>query len=514
MQTTAIKESGVVEVPVGQIHPNRWNPNVLSEEDRKELKDSIANSNCLDNNPIRVRPLASGEYEIIDGEKRWEAVQQLGRPTIPCIVMEVEESKAMELTVMYDKDRGTIHPVRMGKLLSVFYRPYSKEINQEELARRFGCSQARIANFIRTYEALPEAEKYSLTNTSGSVLEEVASVKDPRLRSALLEAVSSGDERVTEAGARSRAKDLNRAIEVINEAALDPEKREQLVQEVVSSDLVGRGNVTSEVRRKVERLLIKNLRPTELEGLVFGDCREEMKKLQEGSAALVLTDVPFCITEEMAMHRRANPMKFNPKLLASSEEDRQFDVFENEDEYLKLMRDWMGEALRVLKPGGHCVVFVDRLKITEFVKIGESLGFDIRQPLYWRILNPVPNSDERDFTSAIMTMAWFTRPVKDGEKPTFHYELGQHPNYFDAPYVSGTEKLRHPSAKPISLLKEIIEYLTNAGDLIVDPFAGGGSTLEAALELERRAWGAEKNETSYKMAAERLATVRNQPTAV
>ena len=108
--------------------------------------------------------------------------------------------------------------------------------------------------------------------------------------------------------------------------------------------------------------------------------------------------------------------------------------------------------------------------------------------------------------SAVMSMVWFTKPGEGGGgRPIFNYQLGQHPNYFSAPSVSGVEKGRHPSQKPVSILKEIISYLTDPGDVVLDPFMGSGSTLEAARELNRKAIGIEKDEYHYKTATQRLA---------
>ena len=130
----------------------------------------------------------------------------------------------------------------------------------------------------------------------------------------------------------------------------------------------------------------------------------------------------------------------------------------------------------------------------------------VRQPIYWLVSNPVPNADKRDFMSAVMSMVWFTKPGEGGGgRPIFNYQLGQHPNYFSAPSVSGVEKGRHPSQKPVSILKEIISYLTDPGDVVLDPFMGSGSTLEAARELKRKAIGIEKDEYHYKTATQRLA---------
>ena len=462
---------------LSDLRENPKSAEVYGADDIEDLLESIERKGVLE--PLVIKP----DGTILSGHRRFRAARQLVREgriqsdVVPCRVVNVgDETEEKGLIIQFNRQRK---------------KTFSQTMKE-----------------ARALEAI-ERERARARQQSGLLLGE-----QRKLPSASGDASGPGRGKTAEAVAReigaSRAT-YERERKVWDAAEQGDPTAQQLVGklnrgEVTVSEAYQR--VRSEEKQREKRAEMDKVRAAPVllaEGILLGDCREEMKKLGDGSVALILTDVPFFITAEMAVHRLVNPMKFDPGLLASSEELREFDVFGSQEEYFALMREWMTEAVRVLKPGGHLVSFVDRLKITEFAKIGESLGLAVRQPIYWLVSNPVPNADKRDFMSAVMSMVWFTKPGEGGGgRPTFNYQLGQHPNYFSAPYVPGAGKGRHPSQKPVSILKEIIGYLTYPGDVVLDPFMGSGSTLEAARELNRKAIGIEKDEYHYKTARERL----------
>ena len=77
-------------------------------------------------------------------------------------------------------------------------------------------------------------------------------------------------------------------------------------------------------------------------------------------------------------------------------------------------------------------------------------------------------------------------------------------NFFESPICMGRERLKHPTQKPVRLLKHIIEIASNKGDTVLDPFMGVGSTGQASLELSRNFIGFEINSNYYKSARKRL----------
>jgi len=121
--------------------------------------------------------------------------------------------------------------------------------------------------------------------------------------------------------------------------------------------------------------------------------------------------------------------------------------------------------------------------------------------------NPVPRARKVDFMVALEHACWFTKPPRKGA--TFNYQLGQQRNYVEAPIPSGRWRI-HPTQKPLKVLETWISYLTNPGDLVLDPFAGSGSTAVACEKLGRRWIAIEKEGEYFEKAVEWLESITAQ----
>lgn len=176
-----------IEFPIEVIQPNEWNPNVMTDEEYEKLKTSIelTKGRYLADNPIMVRPIDDGLYEIIDGEHRWSAAVDLGYTSICCNVREgLDEETAMELCVVLNKDRGQINYFKLSKLLTNAYEAYSHDLNQTQVGERFGYTQNSISQILPIYERL---QKYLHVDTfSNRDLVQLARVRNNDLRYALV----------------------------------------------------------------------------------------------------------------------------------------------------------------------------------------------------------------------------------------------------------------------------------------------------------------------------------------
>jgi len=112
----------VVDVPVAEIHANRWNPNRQTEREREAERESIEAFGFID--PILLRRDDAGGFEVIDGEHRWRTVLELkaaGRwdgESIPAIIVDVDDTAAMKLTVVMNETRGHADPGQLARLLA------------------------------------------------------------------------------------------------------------------------------------------------------------------------------------------------------------------------------------------------------------------------------------------------------------------------------------------------------------------------------------------------------------
>jgi len=233
--------------------------------------------------------------------------------------------------------------------------------------------------------------------------------------------------------------------------------------------------------------------------LIVGDCLEIMAGFPDGFFDLVLTDPPWNVSSEGIIHRSMNPIKYRAKT-DIVHDFGPWDKFESEEVYLAFTEAWIREAARVLKEHGHLVTFFDLNRVTPLIAFAENSGLKMRQHLFWERTNPVPRARKVDFMIALYHASWFTKGSKSGA--TFNYFLGQQRNVVQAA-IPRRPRL-HPTQKPLEPLRVWIRYLTNPGDLVLDPFAGSGSTGIACILEGRNYILIEKDEEFARRAAKWL----------
>jgi len=145
-------------LPIHKIEPNRNQPRQdFDEEELQALSESLTTHGILQ--PLTVRELDSGYYQIIAGERRWRAARMAGISEIPVVVIEADDKKAMELALIENLQRQDLNPVEEAlgyqSLMSDF------GLTQEETAQRVAKSRPAVANALR------------LLNLSAPILERV-----------------------------------------------------------------------------------------------------------------------------------------------------------------------------------------------------------------------------------------------------------------------------------------------------------------------------------------------------
>jgi ParB family chromosome partitioning protein len=124
----------------------------FDEEALEELSQSIAATGVVQ--PIVVRALGQGKYQLIAGERRWLASQRAGKQTIPAIVREVNDEQAMEMTIVENLQRADLNPMEQARAFDRLGREF--KMTQDQMAKRTGKDRASVANFLRLLR-LPEA---------------------------------------------------------------------------------------------------------------------------------------------------------------------------------------------------------------------------------------------------------------------------------------------------------------------------------------------------------------------
>ncbi len=134
------------EIAVDRIERNPFQTRTrFDEQQLEELAASIAATGVVQ--PILVRPLSEGRFQLIAGERRWLASQKAGRPTIPAMIRVVSDEQAMEMTIVENLQRADLNPMEQARAFERLTRDF--KMTQEQMAQRTGKNRASIANFLR-----------------------------------------------------------------------------------------------------------------------------------------------------------------------------------------------------------------------------------------------------------------------------------------------------------------------------------------------------------------------------
>ena len=215
------------------------------------------------------------------------------------------------------------------------------------------------------------------------------------------------------------------------------------------------------------------------------DCMNVLKEIEDNSVDLILTDPPYNIARDNNFHTMGR------KGIDFGEWDKGFDLFS----YIDLLP-------RVCTKDASVVIFNDWKNIGEIAKYAESKGFVIKDMLRWEKSNPMPRNRDRRFVVDYEVAVWLTMPKA---KWTFNRQSETYDRpLFKGTLVSGNEKTAHTTQKPIWLMKEILQVLSNEGDTVLDPFMGSGSTGVACKELNRNFIGVELDKQYFDIAESRI----------
>ena len=147
------EQSAYRELPIYKVEPNPDQPRrEFDEEELQALADSISVHGIIQ--PLTVRELPSGYYQIIAGERRWRAARMAGISDVPVVVIEADDKKAMELALIENLQRQDLNCVEEALGYQALIEDYG--LTQEEAATRVGKSRPAVANSLRLLGLSPE----------------------------------------------------------------------------------------------------------------------------------------------------------------------------------------------------------------------------------------------------------------------------------------------------------------------------------------------------------------------
>lgn len=134
------------DVPIDLIDPNASQPRaVFHDEDMEELTNSIRERGVLQ--PILLRPLPNGRFEIVAGERRWRASQKVGLHTVPAVVRELDDLQVMEIAIVENVQRADLSAIEEARGYEVLIARFGR--TQELVAQVVGKSRSHVANMLR-----------------------------------------------------------------------------------------------------------------------------------------------------------------------------------------------------------------------------------------------------------------------------------------------------------------------------------------------------------------------------
>ncbi|TWD48186.1 modification methylase [Agrobacterium vitis] len=249
-----------------------------------------------------------------------------------------------------------------------------------------------------------------------------------------------------------------------------------------------------------------------MNSIIKGDCVSALEALPDHSVDVIFADPPYNLQLGGMLHR--------PDQSVVDAVDDEWDQFASFDAYDAFTRAWLLACRRVLKPNGTIWVIGSYHNIFRVGATLQDLNFWILNDIVWRKTNPMPNFKGRRFQNAHETMIWASRDAK-AKSYTFNYDALKASNDdvqmrsdWLFPICSGGERLKgedgkkiHPTQKPEALLARIILASSKAGDVILDPFFGSGTTGAVAKRLGRNFVGIEREQDYIDAASARIDAV-------
>jgi site-specific DNA-methyltransferase (adenine-specific) len=241
--------------------------------------------------------------------------------------------------------------------------------------------------------------------------------------------------------------------------------------------------------------------------LYRGDCLELLPRLPEhGAIDLIFADPPYFLSDDGITCRAGRMVPVN-----KGSWDRPGPL----DSMHAFNLAWLGLCRDALATDGSLWVSGTRHVIFSVGFAMQQLGMKLLNEVCWEKPNPPPNLSCRYFTHAAEILLWAVPHTRS--RHVFNYEAmrdeaggKQMKSVWRLTAPTREEKTlgRHPTQKPLALLRRIITACTRPGDLVVDPFAGSGTTGVAALALGRRFIGVERDAEFAALATRRLRATR------
>src|ERR1700674_2246327 len=244
-----------------------------------------------------------------------------------------------------------------------------------------------------------------------------------------------------------------------------------------------------------------------------GDCLDLLAQIPESSVDLVFADPPHSLSNNGITCHAGRMVSVNKGKWDKLPGDELGPARARFDKVHEFNRAWLAACQRVLNPNGTIWVSGTSHVIHSVGFAMQQLGFKLLNDISWVKPNPPPNLSCRYFTHATETLIWAAKNSKS--RHTFNYKCMKEINrgkqmksvWEIRPPESWEKRFgKHPTQKPVALLERILLASSHEGDLVLDPFLGGGTTLLTAFRLRRHALGCELSAEFLSLSIRRICS--------
>lgn len=215
--------------------------------------------------------------------------------------------------------------------------------------------------------------------------------------------------------------------------------------------------------------------------LMQGDCLERMKEIPDGSVDCIITDPPYDVITggKGSVESPKGILADNKQLMKT----------------IPNFSDWLPECFRVLKPESHAYFMVNFKNLEKLMKEIRLAGFEIHNLLVWEKNTATPNRwYMKNVEYTIFARKGKAKAITDSGSKTCHK--------FDN--IRGKQ---HPTQKPVELMEMYVSNSSLAGEVVLDPFMGSGSTGVACVKTNRNFIGIELDQNYFDIAKQRIAAL-------
>jgi ParB family chromosome partitioning protein len=185
-----LEDENVTTLPLSKIEPRTQQPREVFEEDALQtLAESIARYGVIQ--PITVRPLSSGFYQIIAGERRWRASKMAGLTKIPAIIRSLDTQNRLELSIIENAQREDLNAIELATAYAKLKTQFN--LTAKDIASRVGKSEASVVNTMRLLN-LPDDVKKTMVKEklSEGVMRPLVTMDEAMMRKVLPKIVDEG----------------------------------------------------------------------------------------------------------------------------------------------------------------------------------------------------------------------------------------------------------------------------------------------------------------------------------